>query len=358
MRQFVAVVTLVLVASACSFPETEVISDADPTTTTTEGVAGSNGGGSTATVETSTTVAPEIDLPAGVVEAGAPVPSGTTVRVAGFDTLLDVTLAEVADPATPGPFWDTSPGTRLVGLRVVITNQSEAVWSDSPSNSVSVIGDDDTQHSATFMIIEEGPMFADTTTVPGDVRQGWVVVEVPEGVAVSRVRYTPNSGFADETAEWDLGLDAIPYSDDPAVTIPNADIGDTITLEGFEEIPIGVSVDAIVDPAEADGYFDPEEGNRFVAVQLTLTNTGTLNYNDSVENMPSVITPEGFSYSTTIAGVTAGSGFDGTLLLTPQDTRTGWVIFELPSEQSIAKLTLALDSGFGPEVGEWQLGQA
>jgi len=200
-------------------------------------------------------------------------------------------------------------------------------------------------------------MFADTTTVPGDMRQGWVVIEIPDGVAVSRVRYTPDSGFADETAEWDMGMDAIPDSVNPAVTVPNAGRGDTITLASFDDIPIEVSVDAVVDPAEGGEYFDPEEGNRFVGVQLTLTNTGTSNYSDSVENMPSVVTPEGFSYATTFAAVTAGQGFDGTLLLTPQDTRTGWVVFELPSEQSIAKLTLALDSGFGPEVGEWRLGQ-
>jgi hypothetical protein len=245
----------------------------------------------------------------------------------------------------------------LVGLRLIITNRGEGVWSDSPSNAVSVIGDDDTQHSATFANVEEGPIFSDATAAPGDLRQGWVVVEVPDGVNVGRVRYTPDSGFADETAEWDSALDAIPLAADPAVTVPNAGIGDTITLASLDGIPVAVTVDAIADPAEAAEFSDPQDGNRLVAVQLTLTNNGTSNYDDSVENMPSIVTPEGFSYGATLADVTAGQGFDGSLLLTPQDTRTGWVVFELPSEQPIAKLTLALDSGFGPEAGEWQLEQ-
>jgi len=41
------------------------------------------------------------DLPDGVVASGSRAPPGATIRVPGFEDLLDVTLVETVDPATP-----------------------------------------------------------------------------------------------------------------------------------------------------------------------------------------------------------------------------------------------------------------
>jgi len=111
----------------------------------------------------------------------------------------------------------------------------------------------------------------------------------------------------------------------------------------------------VVDPAEAAEFFEPADGMRLVSMKLTLTNEGTSSYGVSVGNIVTLVTLEGFSYATTFCETTAVSGFDGSLLLTPGDVRTGWVTFEIPETDEVAKVSIALDSGFGPEVGEWQI---
>ena len=359
MRRMVTVVTLVLlVAGGCSSAEPEVISTPDSTEgTTTTKVAGDDGG-SDPTSTTSTTEASDSGtaLPDGVVESGAPVPVGTTVRVGGLDNeLLDVTLAELVDPATPGMFSEPTEGSRLVGFRLMVSNAGDSVWSDSPSNGLTVIADDNTQHSSAFAFIEEGTGFADSTTAPGDFRQGWIAVELPDGTQPSRLRYTPNSGFADDFAEWDTSLGTVDVSADPTVTVPTSGIGDTITLRDFDDIPIAITVDAAVDPAEPGDFSDPEDGNRLVALQLTVMNEGSVNYDDSIGNIAAVVTADGFSFSTAFNDTNEGPGFDGSVTLTPGDTRTGWIVFEVPTGLNVLKMTAALNSGFGPEVGEWNL---
>lgn len=349
------VAALLLVVSACASTDPEVIVAPDSTDAVST-TASSNDDGSAVPEPTTTTTESNEALPEGVVESGSPVAPGTTVRVAGFDgDLLDVTLAEVVDPATPGDFGEPEAGSRLIGLRLVIVNAGEEVWSDSPLNSLAVIADDNTQHSGSFLSVQEGPGFADTTAGPGDVRQGWMSVELPESVAIGRVRYTPDSGFADDFAEWTMDLASVTVASEPVVTTPQAGVGDTVTLASFDDVPIAITVGAMEDPAEPGEYSEPQDGNRLAAVELTLENAGSTNYEDSVGNIAAAVTIEGYSFRTTFSETAAGAGFDGSLVLTPGDVRTGWIVFEVPAEFEIAKLTVALDSGFGPEVGEWSL---
>ena len=47
--------------------------------------------------------------------------------------------------------------------------------------------------------------------------------------------------------------------------------------------------------------------------------------------------------------------FEGSVVLTPGDVRTGWIVFEVPIDLEVLKMTGALNSGFGPEIGEWNL---
>jgi hypothetical protein len=356
MRRVIVLTTMLLVMSACSSVEPEVISDPDSTDAPTSSESSGSESTDDSTSTTTTITDASNGLPDGVVQSGSSVAMGTAVRVVGFDDeILDVTLAEVVDPATPGLFSEPTTGSRLIGLRLMVTNAGDTVWSDSPSNAISVIADDNTQHTSAFASIEEGTGFADTTTSPGDFRQGWVVVELPDGASMSRVRYTPNSGFADDFAEWDMSLGTVEVAVAHAVTVPDATVGDTITLMDFDDIPVAMTVNAVVDPAEPGDFSDPQDGSRLVAVQLTLTNEGSVNYEDSVGNIAAVITSEGYSFSTTFSDTKAGPGFEGSVVLTPGDVRTGWIVFEVPIDLEVVKITAALNSGFGPEVGEWNL---
>jgi hypothetical protein len=55
-----------------------------------------------------------------------------------------------------------------------------------------------------------------------------------------------------------------------------AGIGDTITLRGYEEgTEVAVTVTHLIDPAQAEQYFGPKRGHKYVAVDLVLKNAGT-----------------------------------------------------------------------------------
>lgn len=82
-----------------------------------------------------------------------------------------------------------------------------------------------------------------------------------------------------------------------------------------------------LDELEDPGYIDePEEGERFIAVELTIANTGDQTY-DAPDN-------------------------SGTLV---DDQRRGCLVFELAEDRGLRLFQFTPDSAFGPDTGEWQL---
>ena len=82
---------------------------------------------------------------------------------------------------------------------------------------------------------------------------------------------------------------------------------------------------------------------------------GTTTYDDSPTNGITLIDAAGQMWSSTYTDTVAGPGFGGSLTIAPNDSRVGWVVFELPADQLVAKLQVALDSGFADTTGEWKL---
>jgi hypothetical protein len=147
-----------------------------------------------------------------------------------------------------------------------------------------------------------------------------------------------------------------PVETSAAAPATAARIGDTIRLRGNEEGSVmDVTLVKVVDPAQP-GEFDspPSEGNRYVAVQLRLTNVGTAIYSDSPTNGTELVDGQGQGFTEGAAETNAGPGI-GSPKISPGDSRLGFIAFELPKTSTLAKLQFTLDSGFGPETGEWTL---
>jgi hypothetical protein len=133
-----------------------------------------------------------------------------------------------------------------------------------------------------------------------------------------------------------------------------AGLGDSITLAGNESgLQMRVTLVEVRNDAEGDEFFGPERGNRFFAVRLRLTNVGSRNYNDSPSNGASVIDRQDQEYT--------GDVFDavepalGSPTIRQGDSRQGWITFQVPKRAKLRTFQLTLDSGFGPETGEWVL---
>ncbi|XUZ24732.1 DUF4352 domain-containing protein [Streptomyces sp. RMIT01] len=136
-----------------------------------------------------------------------------------------------------------------------------------------------------------------------------------------------------------------------------AKVGDTITLKGQED---GEQVDAtlkkIVDPAQPkDEFFAPEDGNRWVAAQFELTNTGTKPYADSPGNGAQIADADGQRFDTMFADTKAGPSMTSDAKVPPGEKVLGWITFEVPKESKIATVQFGLNSGFAEQTGQWKV---
>lgn len=147
-----------------------------------------------------------------------------------------------------------------------------------------------------------------------------------------------------------------PASDvDAGSTALDATVGGSITLRGSAD---GLLVEAtalgVRDPASTpDSFIQPDPGNRYVGIRVRLRNVGTAVYSDSPSNGASAVDQNDQEFSASIFdAVEPGLG---SLKIRPGDRRVGWITFEVPDGSRLRLFQLTLDSGFGPETGEWRL---
>jgi hypothetical protein len=135
-----------------------------------------------------------------------------------------------------------------------------------------------------------------------------------------------------------------------------ARIGDTITLHGNDpDLEIRVTVRRVIDPAPPEEFFEPSGGTRWVAVELRFVNSGTLAYDDSPGNGAALIDNRDQTYAESIAETRACRYIGAGVKIAPGDKRVGCLVFEMPNRTKPRKFQMTLDSGFGPETGEWVL---
>jgi hypothetical protein len=135
----------------------------------------------------------------------------------------------------------------------------------------------------------------------------------------------------------------------------DAPIGSPQVLEGNDGSKVAVTVLQVTDPATGQDGYIPKPGNRYVGVQIRLGNVGTAPYDDSPENGAILVDDHGEQHYADLAEITAGGGFGGHVTLGAEDARTGYIVFQLPQGLHAHLLQFALDSGFGPSMGQWAL---
>ncbi|GAA1895428.1 hypothetical protein GCM10009837_16750 [Streptomyces durmitorensis] len=135
-------------------------------------------------------------------------------------------------------------------------------------------------------------------------------------------------------------------------------VGTTLSLTGIGSGErLDVTVVKVVDPARtANEFLVPDAGNRYVAVQFRLKNTGDDPYKDSPSNGAALVDADGQHFDAAlIAETTAGPSFPGALSISPGDTALGFITFELPTSARPVQLQFSMNSGFSDDVGEWSL---
>lgn len=134
-----------------------------------------------------------------------------------------------------------------------------------------------------------------------------------------------------------------------------ARVGDSITLHGSDDsLEVRVELEKVLDPAPTEQYFGPSKGKRLVALRIRLTNTGSAIYDDSPSNGATLIDRQDQAYTTALLPTPACPDI-GSPKIRPGDRRVGCITFEVPKGIKLRTFQFTLESGFGPETGEWDL---
>ena len=185
-----AVAFALLIAAGCGSSQSIVTS----TATVTKSAAASAPASSTTSSSTSSSPAP-----AGV---------GSTVAVAGENSgeKLAFTLKKVIPNAEAGEFDTPSAGHYYVAAEWRVKNVGSSVFNDSMDNDLELIGANGEQYDTT--IVSDSNVCQPLSQVklaPGDFRVGCTYFEVPRRTKhLSELQFTPDSGFATDTAQFHL----------------------------------------------------------------------------------------------------------------------------------------------------------
>jgi hypothetical protein len=137
-----------------------------------------------------------------------------------------------------------------------------------------------------------------------------------------------------------------------------AGIGSAITLTGNSSgEQMSVTVTKVISSAEpGDEFTSAPAGDRLYAVQFRLRDTGSAAYSDAPSNGAVVVDSAGQSYQAAIADTAAGcTTFPGTENIAPGASGLGCIVFEVPKTAKIGEVQFTLDSGLGPQTGQWEV---
>lgn len=146
-------------------------------------------------------------------------------------------------------------------------------------------------------------------------------------------------------------------TNDTATSGKKAKLGDSLTLEGFEGVKMAVKPIKVIDPLQVGEFDTPlQKGSRFVGVKVVLKNVGKATYSDSPSNGAKIITASNRQADAALVSEgPCAEGFSSLTTISPGSTTQGCIPFEVPGGQAVKKFQFTLESGFGPEAGEWTI---
>jgi hypothetical protein len=134
-------------------------------------------------------------------------------------------------------------------------------------------------------------------------------------------------------------------------------VGDSAVLEGERSGErLQATLLAYKETVSGGEYDTPQSGMKYVGVTLKLTDIGTFPYADSPSNGATILTMSGKQGKTAlISSGECSEGFATSVKIAPGESQEGCIPFELPQEDTAAKLQWTPNSGFGEETVEWSI---
>lgn len=129
---------------------------------------------------------------------------GDKFTVTSGDTKYDVTLLSVDQQAQPeSEFASARPGHHLAAAQFRVTAITST--DENSNTNTTVTGSNEQAYNPSLTAaVAAGTNFASgqIRLEPGSSLVGWVPFELPDGVRINKVRWTPSAGFGTHSAEW------------------------------------------------------------------------------------------------------------------------------------------------------------
>ena len=121
-----------------------------------------------------------------------------------MDSGATVLLTAIAAPATPAQYVTPAPTTRFVGATITITNHGALPFVGNANNASTITGSDGQTYTPVFQSLGTCTDFdyGDFNVSPGEIANGCVAFQIPNGVAVTKFKFAPYTGTGATYGEW------------------------------------------------------------------------------------------------------------------------------------------------------------
>jgi hypothetical protein len=142
-----------------------------------------------------------------------------------------------------------------------------------------------------------------------------------------------------------------------ASMLAKAQVGSAVVLTGNSAgEKIAVTAVKVISHARGATEFDTaQQGDRLYAVQFRLDDTGSIAYADAPSNGATVADSAGQSYQSSLANVADCTSFPASEHIAAGDSGLGCIAFSVPANARITLVQFTLDSGMGPQTGQWEV---
>lgn len=190
---------------------------------------------------------------------------------------------------------------------------------------------------------------------------GLILVIIVISVAANNGGHTVNTTGTTPTTGTGATGTATPTGANPAAAKApkKAGIGSAITLAGNDGgEQVSATLVKVIGSAlpDSSGFDDAPSGDRYYAAQFRIADTGSAAYSDSPVNGAQVVDSAGQSYDASLFDTVNGCvSFPAKENIAPGSSGMGCIVFEVPKSAKIVSVQFTLDSGFGPQTGQWDV---
>ena len=261
------------------------------------------------------------------------VPIGAAVKTTADGQNVQLLVVDMVDNAPAPEFSDPEAGNKFVAV----------AWSCQPVRPAvqhvrrCVVEADRRRRPAVLPRFRRRPGRSVVLVVRGAVQRRprrMADVEIPQASAAQRFQWDLDP----DVAEWDLTAPRQDPGPLPQASAPVTPVGTAAQLVTSGDAAFELTVNQVIDNAEPT-FGTLDDGTRLLAVQVTYHNTGTAALDEFPESSVQIVDTDGQEYRSTFLGTKAGPGFDGEVKLQPNDSRTGFIAFEVPTTATALKLS-------------------